>query len=42
MKEYLGLSGEDVVMGLLYLGYSDKPLPPAKRNIPLQEKITWK
>jgi nitroreductase len=42
MKEYLGLSGEDEVIGLVFLGYSDKPLPPAKRNIPLQDKITWK
>ncbi|NCI45142.1 nitroreductase family protein [Sediminibacterium soli] len=41
MKTYLGMAPEDIVMGLLFLGYTDKPLPPAKRNIPLAEKIRW-
>lgn len=42
MKQYLGLQHEDVVMGLVYLGYSDEPLKEGRRNIPLSEKITWK
>ena len=41
MKQMLGLTEDDIVMGLLYLGYSDEPLPEGKRNIPLSEKISW-
>jgi nitroreductase len=40
MKQFLGLGDNDVVMGALYLGYSDvKPI--GKRNIPLSEKVIW-
>lgn len=42
LKNYLGLGADDVVMGLLFLGYSDKPAGAGKRNIPLEEKITWR
>ncbi len=42
MKTYLGLSDEDVIMGLLYMGYSDLPTKEGKRNIPLEDKTTWK
>jgi hypothetical protein len=42
LKTYLNLSEEDQVMGLLYLGYSDQPLPSGKRNFPLETKIHWK
>lgn len=42
MKEYLGLQHEDVVMGLIYLGYTDEPAREGRRNIPLSEKIVWK
>jgi nitroreductase len=42
MKTYLGLNEEDLVLGLLMLGYTDKILSEGKRNIPLEEKITWK
>jgi nitroreductase len=41
MKKMLELADDDLVMGLLYLGYSDEPAPEGKRNIPLSEKITW-
>ena len=41
-KKYLGLGDEDVVMGLLFLGYSDLPAIAGKRSIPLEEKITWR
>ena len=42
LKNYLGLAEEDLVMGLLFLGYSDIPVITGKRNIPLEEKIIWK
>lgn len=42
MKQLLGLEEHDQMMGLIYLGYSDEPSPPAKRNIPLSEKTVWK
>jgi len=42
MKKYLGLGEEDIVMGLLFMGYTDLPATMGKRNIPLEEKILWK
>lgn len=41
MKKYAGLGEEDIITGLLYLGYTDLPLKEGRRNIPLEEKITW-
>lgn len=41
MKQLLGLASEDIVMGLLYLGYTDEVAAEGKRNIPLSEKTTW-
>lgn len=41
MKEYLNLSEHDLVMGLLYLGYTDEPKKVGIRNIPMSEKIKW-
>lgn len=41
MKKMLGLADDDLVMGLLYLGYSDETPAEGKRNIPLSEKTTW-
>ena len=41
MKEFLELNVDDVVMGLVYLGYSDSTYE-GKRVIPLEQKITWK
>lgn len=40
MKEYLGLRNEDVVIGMLYMGYTDEPVKPGKRQ-PAEEKTTW-
>jgi nitroreductase len=40
MKEYLGLGPEDIVLGLLYLGYTDEPRRPGKRT-PITEKTKW-
>ncbi|MBK0402480.1 nitroreductase [Adhaeribacter sp. BT258] len=41
MKTYLKLREEDLVLGILYLGYTDKETPEGKRNTPLDEKIDW-
>ena len=41
MKTMLQLREEDVVLGILYLGYSDKSTPKGKRMIPLEEKVEW-
>lgn len=41
MKQYLGLGEEDLVMGLLFLGYTDAPVKEGQRRIPLEEKVVW-
>jgi nitroreductase len=41
MKSYLNLREEDLVLGILYLGYTDKAKPEGKRKTPLDEKIDW-
>ncbi|KAA9345557.1 nitroreductase family protein [Adhaeribacter soli] len=41
MKTYLHLREEDLVLGILYLGYTDKPSPEGKRKTPLEEKVEW-
>ena len=41
MKDYLQLGDEDVVMGVLYLGYADEK-KTGKRKSPIEEKIVWK
>ncbi len=41
MKTYLGMAEEDIVMGLLYMGYTDEPAKQGKRNIPLESKTIW-
>ena len=40
MKEFLQLADEDVVLGAIYLGYSDIT-KPGIRQVPLSEKIHW-
>ncbi|MBL7705597.1 MAG: nitroreductase [Taibaiella sp.] len=40
MKMYLGLTENDLVMGLIYLGYSDDQ-KEGTRKIPLVDKIIW-
>jgi nitroreductase len=39
MKKLLELQEEDLVLGILYLGYTDKQLT-GRRNTPIQSKIT--
>ena len=40
LKEFLHLREEDQVIGVLYLGKSNEQ-PVGKRNVPLEQKITW-
>jgi nitroreductase len=40
MKEYLGLNEEDLVIGLLYMGYTDEPVTPGRRT-PVEAKTKW-
>lgn len=39
LKEYLGLAAEDVVLGLIYLGYSDE-IKEGKRITSIEDKIS--
>jgi nitroreductase len=41
LKKALGFSEEDLITGLLFLGYTDDPVPVGKRSIPLAEKVQW-
>lgn len=41
LKTQLGLSPNDKIMGILYLGYTDHSFE-GKRIVPLEEKINWK
>ena len=41
MKDHLQLAGEDVVIGVLYLGYADEK-KAGKRKTGIEEKIEWK
>lgn len=41
MKTYLGLGEEDVVMGLLLMGYTDLTAQPGKRNSTIENKVVW-
>jgi nitroreductase len=41
MKNFLQLREEDIVMGILYLGYSDEH-PEGKRQTGIDDKIVWK
>lgn len=40
MKKYLGLAEEDIMMGLLYMGYTDEPATPGRRT-PIEAKTKW-
>lgn len=41
MKSYFQLREQDTMLGVLYLGYSDKTISPGKRITPLLEKQMW-
>lgn len=40
-KTWLGLREEDMVMGVLYFGYTDKH-PEFIRHVPFSEKVEWR
>ena len=40
MKDYLGLDEEDLMIGLLYMGYTDEPASPGRRT-PIEAKTKW-
>lgn len=40
MHQFLQLGNEDLVMGIIYLGYADEH-PGGKRNTPLEQKVSW-
>jgi len=41
LKEYLHLAADDIIMGLIYLGYTDEPAKDGVRNIAITEKVKW-
>lgn len=41
LKEFLHLGADDVVLGLLFLGYTDEPAKAGVRNSPIDEKVKW-
>lgn len=41
MKDHLGLGEEDIILGLIYLGYTDEPAKEGRRMTPTEEKVKW-
>jgi nitroreductase len=41
LRQHLSLGDEDIVLGLLYLGYTDEPEKEGVRNAPVSEKAIW-
>jgi nitroreductase len=42
LHDEFNLGQEDIILGLLYLGYTDEPFKEGIRMIPLSEKIEWR
>lgn len=42
MKSELGLTSEDIILGLVYMGYTDEVKREGKRNTSMIEKTIWK
>lgn len=42
LKNFLQLGEEDIVMGLLYMGYTDLPAKDGRRSISLDDKVSWR
>lgn len=42
LKNFLQLGEEDIVMGLICLGYTDLPAKEGRRGIPLENKVSWR
>lgn len=41
LKQYLGLKNEDIVLGLIFLGYTDEPAKDGVRNSAPETRISW-
>ena len=41
LKDFLQLGADDIVMGLLFLGYTDEPAKEGVRNSLISEKVKW-
>lgn len=41
LRAHLGLGENDVVLGLVFLGYTDEPAKEGTRNSPASEKAKW-
>lgn len=41
LKDYLGLGEHDVVLGMLFLGYTDEEIKEGTRNTTISEKVKW-
>lgn len=41
LKEYLQLDHDDIIMGLIFLGYTDEPAKEGVRNSTITEKVKW-
>ena len=41
LKDHLQLAPEDIIMGLIYFGYTDEPAKEGVRNIAISEKVKW-
>lgn len=41
LRDHLGLSEHDIVLGLLFLGYTDEPPKPGVRHTQVSEKVKW-
>ncbi len=41
LKEHLQLGADDIVMGLIFLGYTDEPVKDGIRNSQFADKVQW-
>ena len=41
LKAHLGLGEDDIVLGLVFLGFTDEPAKDGVRNSPISEKVKW-
>ena len=41
LKAHLGLSDDDIILGMVFLGYTDEPTKEGVRNKPIDEKVSW-
>jgi nitroreductase len=42
LKDHLGLAEQDIVLGLIYMGYTDEPKREGTRKTPLEDKVKWR